>query len=350
MSGAVPARVEEIAVPGDAGPVRLDTFLARRQNEVSRTYFQQLIQDGAVEVDGAPAKKRHELQGGERVVVRFPPAEESWPRPQDLPLDILHHDEDIVVVNKAAGMIVHPAAGNPDGTMVNALLHHVPDLPGINGSKRPGIVHRLDRDTTGALVVAKNDRAMKSLAGQLLVRRVKRLYLALVLGSPEWDETTIDAPIGRHHTIRVLRTVNGDGAKRAVTHLRVLYRSNGMALLRCELETGRTHQIRVHCAHARHPIVGDADYEGASIRALERLRNESSGIRAAFNAFRRPALHARILSFLHPRTGEPVAFRAPLPEDLRRLLAAFAPDAEPESFLRTDDAVPIPLQDLQADA
>ena len=335
-------RVEEVLFPDDAEPMRLDTFLARRQDVVSRTHFQQLIQDGRVEVNGEPAKKAQMLEGGERIVVRFPPAEETWPAPQDLPLDIVHQDDDVVVINKAAGMIVHPAAGNPDGTMVNALLWHVRDLPGINGTRRPGIVHRLDRETTGAIVVAKNDKAMASLSRQLQARSVKRLYLALVLGSPEWDETTVDAPIGRHPTVRVRRCVDGEGAKRAVTHLRVFYRHHNMALLRCELETGRTHQIRVHCSHIGHPIVGDADYDGAAARAIERLRHEPSPIRAVFGAFQRPALHARLLAFHHPSTGTRVAFRAALPDDLARLLRLFAPDTEPEQFLATDDSVPTP--------
>ncbi|MDK2972201.1 MAG: rRNA synthase [Candidatus Sumerlaeota bacterium] len=320
------ARTEELIVPADAAGIRLDTFLGRRQTEHSRTFFQQLIKDGKVLVNGEIAKRSHVLEGGEALRIQLPPPEDPWPQPQDLPIDILHEDDDIIVVNKAAGMVVHPAAGNPDGTLVNALLHHCPDLPGINGVKRPGLVHRLDRETSGAMVVAKNDRAMKMLSDQIRVRTMSRLYVALVLGEPGWTETTINAPIGRHETQRIKRAVNGAAPRDAVTHLRVLASAHGFALLRCQLETGRTHQIRVHCDHAGHTIAGDWLYGGAEERLLERLRKTPSPVRSAFAKLNRPFLHARVLRLRHPADNQWHTFVAPLPEELMRLLSTlFAP-------------------------
>ncbi|MBX3727679.1 MAG: RluA family pseudouridine synthase [Candidatus Sumerlaeia bacterium] len=328
-----PSRLEEFRVPDEAAGMRLDTFLGRRQTERSRTFFQQLVKDGRVLVDGEVPKRSHVLAGGETIRLDLPPAEDPWPQPQDLPLDLLHDDPDIVVVNKAAGMIVHPAAGNPDGTLVNALLHRFPDLPGINGVKRPGIVHRLDRETSGALVVAKTDRAMRLLANQLRARTMARLYVALVTGEPDWVEQRVDAPIGRHETQRIRRAVNGSGARPAVTHLKVLARAHGFALVRCRLETGRTHQIRVHCAHVGHPIAGDWLYGGANERLLERLRNAPSSLRKSFARLDRPFLHARVLRLRHPADNQWQRFLAPLPPELLAPLAALFPAIDLEELL-----------------
>ena len=336
-SGMEDSHEETIGVPEDAAGMRLDTWLGRRQEFRSRTFFQQLIKDGRVLINGQPAKRSTVLEGGEQVEVSFPPIEDPWPQPQDLPIDILHEDDDIIIVNKAAGMVVHPAGGNPDGTLVNALLHRFPNLPGINGVKRPGLVHRLDRETSGVMVVAKNDRAMKILSGEIRARLVSRRYLALILGEPEWDQHTVEAAIGRDEHYRIRRAVDGTGAKNATTHLTVLARAHGFALVECQLETGRTHQIRVHCAHIGMPIVGDAFYGGTEYRATEKLRNDDSALRKAFVRFNRPFLHARLLRFRHPSDGHWVEFRAPIPDDLRDLLAALLPGIDPESLLRGEE-------------
>lgn len=324
---------EIVEAPASAAGMRLDTFLARRQNERSRTFFQQLIKDGRVTVDGKPAVRSLTLEGGERIALDLPPAEEPWPQPQDLPIEILHEDEQIVVVNKSAGMIVHPAAGNPDGTLVNALLHHCRDLPGINGVKRPGIVHRLDKDTSGVLVVAKTDRAMKIFSNAIKERTVSRAYLALVIGEPDWKEQTVDAPIGRHTTLRHKRSIGGVAAKDAVTHLRVLARDHGFTLLRCDLESGRTHQIRVHCAHLGLPIAGDWLYGGMAERMLERLRHADSKLRSAFQRLDRPFLHARLLRLRHPADGEWRTFVAPLPQGLRIVVERLFPGHDPDRLI-----------------
>ncbi|MCB2156817.1 RluA family pseudouridine synthase [bacterium] len=324
---------ETFTAPPESAGVRLDTWLGRRQEVHSRTFFQQLIKDGRVLVNGEPAKRSMTLEGGEEVTIDFPPAEDPWPHPQDIPIDVLHEDDDIIVVNKASGMVVHPAAGNPDGTLVNALLHRFPDLPGINGVKRPGLVHRLDRETSGVLVIAKNDQAMKILSGQIRERIMKRRYLALVIGEPDWDVHTVEAAIGRHEHYRIKRSVDGAGAKNAITHLHLLGRLRGFSLLECRLDTGRTHQIRVHCTHIGLPIVGDELYGGTQHRALEKVRNEESEIRTAFLRFGRPFLHARLLRFRHPADGRWVEFCAPIPDDMKTLLEVLVPRIDVERLM-----------------
>lgn len=329
--------IEDFIAPEESAGTRLDTWIARRQSERSRTFFQQLIKDGKVLVNGAPAKRSAVLEGGEAVTIHLPPAENPWPAPEDLPVDILYEDDELIVVNKAAGMIVHPAPGNPDGTLVNALLHHCPDLPGINGVKRPGIVHRLDRDTSGVMVVAKTDRAMNSLARQIQARTVSRIYCALVLGEPAGREGTVDAPIGRDGAFRIRRTVGGIDSRHAVTHWRALARAHGFGLLRCALETGRTHQIRVHCHHMGHPIAGDDLYDGAGPRVKERAIGTPQALRTALAHLDRPFLHARLLTFNHPVERVDMTFRAPFPDKLAHVLQALMPDAEPESWLAEPD-------------
>lgn len=322
--------------------MRLDTFLGRRQTLHSRTFFQQLIKDGRVLVNGEVAKSSYPIEGGEAIRIDFPPADDPWPAPQDLPVEIIHHDDDIIIVNKAAGMVVHPAAGNPDGTLVNALLHRFPDLPGINGIKRPGLVHRLDRETSGVMVVAKNDRSMRILSDAIRDRSMTRRYAALLIGDPDWDLHTIDAPIGRHETMRVKRAVNGEGARSATTHLKVIARSpHGFALVRCQLETGRTHQIRVHCAHEQLPIVGDAIYGGTLERAIEKVRNANSAVRGALQRLERPFLHARLLRLRHPATNQWQVYTAPLPEDLRVVIEALFPEWDYEANFATSFVGPL---------
>ncbi|MGF1572663.1 MAG: RluA family pseudouridine synthase [Sumerlaeia bacterium] len=326
-------RVEHISVPEEGTGMRLDTFLSRRQSEYSRTYFQQLIKDGRVSLNEKQLKGSELLQAGDQVVIHFPPAEQTWPAPQDLPLEVLYHNDHIILVNKATGMITHPAPGNPDGTLVNALLHRFPDLPGINGVKRPGIVHRLDRETSGVLVVAKTDLAMKNLSNQIKDRRMSRLYVALMLGTPDWEEKTVEAPIGRHADMRVKRQVNGIAPRDATTHFRVLLRMDGFSFVRCQLETGRTHQIRVHAQHMGFPIVADDLYGGISHRSLEKLMNGPTEKRRVFQGLKRTFLHARVLTFQDPQTQKWVSASAPLPADLLAVFNVLFPGIEAEAFI-----------------
>lgn len=306
--------------------MRLDTWLSRLPGAPSRNRVQQLIKDGLVRVDGKQPKPKYELTGGETVEIEWPPLDDDWPWPQDIPLDIVYHDDDVVVINKQPGLIVHPSAGHPDGTMVNALLHRFPDLPGINGVRRPGIVHRIDRDTTGLLVVAQNERSMKSLAKQLEKRTVSRRYLALVMGDPKWDEITVDASIGRDPVNRLKRAIDGPSPRTALSHFTVLRRSHQFTLIRCKLETGRTHQIRIHLKHIGHPIVCDETYDGSLIRCTERLRPNQHDLKRLFNHYNRPWLHAHTLEFAHPSLQKVVRFQVPPPDDSRELLTAIFGD------------------------
>lgn len=294
----------------DAVGQRLDVYLtAQDELGLSRSHLQRLIEDGLVTVNGKPEKARYRLQAGDQVQVEVPTPAPLEVQAEDLPLDIVYEDSDLLVVNKPRGMVVHPAVGNFTGTLVNALLHHCRDLSGINGVLRPGIVHRLDKDTTGLLVVAKNDAAHTSLAHQIKERQVHREYLAVVHGRPKTDAGTIDAPIGRHPVDRQRMTVEPRHGKHAVTHfkLRETYADSArgpFALLTCRLETGRTHQIRVHLAYIGHPVACDTVY---------------GPHRPAFDVAGQ-LLHARRLEFAHPRTGHHVAFEAPPPPDFQAVL------------------------------
>ncbi|HEX2091451.1 MAG TPA: RluA family pseudouridine synthase [Longimicrobiaceae bacterium] len=291
---------------------RLDSWLAARL-DVSRSRAAQLIEEGNVLLDGVPPRKRDRPRAGDRIEVRLSPPEPSHAAPEEIPLDILYQDEDLLVLDKPPGLVVHPAPGHRSGTLVNALLHAVGDLSGIGGVLRPGIVHRLDRDTSGLLLVAKNDEAHRRLADDLRARRTRRAYLTVAWGHLPADTLTVDAPIGRHPTDRKRMAVVETG-RRAVTHFRRLERWRAADLLRAELETGRTHQIRVHLLHAGHPVVGDATY------APGRERGFSGAERgwAAELARRTPRhfLHAAELRFRHPRSGAEMRFEAPLPPDL----------------------------------
>ncbi|MEQ9399523.1 MAG: RluA family pseudouridine synthase [Longimicrobiales bacterium] len=297
---------------GEGQEERLDAFLSARL-ELSRTRIQKLIAAGHVRVDGAVPKKSHVVEEGSRVEVDVPAPVETGIEPQDLPLDIVFQDEDIVVVNKAAGMVVHPAPGHRDGTLVNALLHHVQDLSGVGGRLRPGIVHRLDRDTSGLLVVAKSDRAHVALSEALRKRTVKRLYRAAAWGHLAESPTTVDAPIDRDPRHRQRMAVV-DGGRRAVTHIRVSERWDRAELLDVALQTGRTHQIRVHLAHLGHPVVGDDVYGAGWERGMGGPAR--AWARALASRTPRQFLHAAELMFRHPVSGEKVRFRSELPEDL----------------------------------
>jgi 23S rRNA pseudouridine1911/1915/1917 synthase len=314
---SLPPRIE---VPPEAAGTRLDTWLSRLPGAPSRNRVQQLVKDSLVLVNGAPAKRAHELAGGEVVEIEWPGAEDDWPWPQDIPLDIVHQDESVIVINKQANLVVHPSAGHPDNTMVNALLHRFPDLPGINGVKRPGIVHRLDRDTTGLIVVAKTERAMSSLARQFQEKTVRRTYLALAIGNPPWESTTVDAAIGRDPVNRLKRAIDGGFPRDAISHFEVVLRSHQFALIRCQLETGRTHQIRIHLKHIGFPIVCDEIYDGHVNRCLERLGNSNHELKRAFLHYGKPFLHSHTLRFYHPMLRRNVYFTQPPPADSLQLL------------------------------
>jgi 23S rRNA pseudouridine1911/1915/1917 synthase len=307
----------ELTFPAEEGPERLDSFLARAVGEVTRSAVQRLIDGGMVTVDGAVPKPSLKLKGGERVIVSIPPPVPAEPAAEHIPLEILYEDSDLIVVNKPAGMVVHPGAGAGSGTLDNALLAHCNDLSGIGGQVRPGIVHRIDKDTSGVLVVAKNDRAHLALAHQFKEHTVKRVYLALVFGSPKADKGRIESAIGRHPSERTKMSGKARHGKHAVTHWHAARRYPGLTLLRLKLETGRTHQIRVHLSEAGHPLVGDQVYGGGS--RLSAVRDPE--LRRLIRELGRQALHAKVLGFIHPGTGEYMEFDTELPADMARIIA-----------------------------
>ena len=284
---------------------RLDAWLAAHAEGVTRSAAARLLETGGVTVNGQPAAKNYRLRGDETVEVVRPEAEETAVAAQDIPLDVVYEDADVIVVNKPAGLVVHPAPGHPDGTLVNALLHHCGDsLSGIGGEKRPGIVHRIDRDTSGLIIAAKNDAAHLALSAQLSDHTLARTYECLVMGNLREDSGTVDAPIGRHPADRKKMAVNPRNGRRAVTHWEVIARYGGVTHLRCRLETGRTHQIRVHLAHIGHPILGDTVY----------------GAKKPVPGLTGQCLHATELQFIHPATGKTVSLRCPLPEEFTHML------------------------------
>ena len=284
---------------------RIDAWLAAHVEGLTRSAAAKLLESGGVAVNGASAAKNYRLTGGETVEVTRPEAEEIAVEPQDIPLDVVYEDQDVIVVNKPVGLVVHPAPGHPDGTLVNALLHHCGDsLSGIGGEKRPGIVHRIDRDTSGLIIAAKNDAAHAFLSAQLSDHTLARTYECLVTGNLKQDSGTVDAPIGRHPADRKKMAVVSNG-RRAVTHWEVVTRYPGVTHVRCRLETGRTHQIRVHMAYLGHPILGDTVY----------------GAKKPVPGLTGQCLHATGLRFIHPRTREIVELTCPLPEEFTRMLA-----------------------------
>ena len=288
----------------DAG-TRLDSYLASQVAELTRSAAQRLLEDGLVSVNGKTVSKSCKIAGGEEITVSLPRVEEVDIVAQDIPLDVVYEDDDVIVVNKPVGLVVHPAPGHPDGTLVNALLHHCGDsLSGIGGEKRPGIVHRIDRDTSGLIIAAKNDFAHQYLAAQLQDHSLSRTYEAVVIGNLREDSGTIDAPIGRHHTDRKKMAVTSHGGRNAVTHWEVIERFPGYTHVRCRLETGRTHQIRVHMAHIGHPIYGDTVY----------------GQKKAAPGMTGQCLHAVGLRFIHPRTEMPVELSCSLNDEIATFL------------------------------
>lgn len=288
------------------GGVRMDVALTRLLPEVTRSAAQRLLEEGRVACDGRTVKKNEKTVEGQVLTVELPEPEPVDIVPQDIPLDIRYEDDDVIVLNKPKGLVVHPAAGHADGTLVNALLYHCAgSLSGINGELRPGIVHRIDKDTSGLLIVAKNDFAHQKLAAQLADHTLARTYEAIVCGGVKADSGTIDAPIGRHPTDRKKMAVTEKNSRHAVTHYEVIARYQSYTHIRCRLETGRTHQIRVHMAYKGHPILGDMVYG----HKKPELGQDSQ------------CLHARELTFLHPRTDEPVTVQCELPDYFAEVLA-----------------------------
>lgn len=287
---------------------RLDKFLSAMLPDQSRSYLQKIIKDGNVLVNGEPKKSSYRLEDGDEVTADLPKLKSPDIEPENIPLDILYEDDSILMVNKPKGMVVHPSAGHYTGTLVNAVLWHCQgQLSGINGVSRPGIVHRIDKDTTGVLVVCKNDAAHNAVAAQLKEHSITRKYRAIVHGVIKEDEGTVDAPIGRHPTERKKMASGVKNGKRAVTHYRVLERFQGYTYVECQLETGRTHQIRVHMASIHHPLLGDTVYGPA--KDSHHLEGQT--------------LHAMVLGLIHPVTGEYLEVEAPLPEYFENLLKKF---------------------------
>ncbi|MCI7473028.1 MAG: RluA family pseudouridine synthase [Clostridiales bacterium] len=282
----------------DRAGERADQFLARMLPELTRSAAQRLLEEGAVTLNGLPVKKNYKTNAGDELVLALPDPAPIDVLPQDIPLDVIYEDDDVIAVNKPVGLVVHPAAGHPDGTLVNALLYHCGNsLSGINGELRPGIVHRIDRDTSGLIIAAKNDFAHLSLAEQLQDHSLYREYEAVCVGNLKDKSGTVDAPIFRHPTDRKKMAVNKLQGRRAVTHWSVLEHLNGYTHIQCRLETGRTHQIRVHMAYMGHPLLGDVVY----------------GSKKPWPGLAGQCLHARRLSFIHPRIGERVTLECPLP-------------------------------------
>lgn len=298
---------------------RLDQALAALFADITRSQMQQWIKNGHVTLNGRLPRKRDKVKQGDRVVILAPPAAGSGWKAQPIALDIVHEDEDILVINKPPGLVVHPGAGNPQGTLLNALLHHAPKLAAL---PRAGIVHRLDKDTSGLMVVAKTERARQNLIEQLREHGVERQYLAIVNGVMVVGGT-IDAPIGRHRTQRTRMTVSSRG-KAAVSHYRVMKRYRAHTLAQVRLESGRTHQIRVHMAHLNYPVVGDPVYGGR----LKIPAGAGERLKQALRGFRRQALHALKLSLIHPGTGKRVQWATSVPRDMSELMETLAQDAE----------------------
>jgi 23S rRNA pseudouridine1911/1915/1917 synthase len=331
-SSSNPAGQRSVTVSGDEGAVRLDRVLAAHLTDVSRSRLKALILEGQVRIGTAAVRDpAYHVRKGETITIDLPEPVEAAPKGEAIALDIVYEDEDIIVIDKQAGLVVHPAAGHATGTLVNALIAHCgASLSGIGGVKRPGIVHRLDKDTTGVMVVAKNDRAHQALAAQFAdhgrTGPLERGYLAFVWGVPERPRGTIDKPLGRHPQARERMAVR-PGGRAAVTHYEVLERYLGTdgkpvaSLLDCRLETGRTHQIRVHLAAIGHPLMGD-DVYGAGFRT--KAAHLAAAGREALAGLGRQALHAYLLGIEHPTSGETLVFRSQLPADLARLRAALA--------------------------
>ncbi len=298
--------------------LRLDTFVSTRLPDCSRSRVTALIREGNILVDGLPCKSGYKVKAGQIVSGCIPAPSVSDLVPEPIPLDILFEDHALIVVNKPAGLVVHPAAGHATGTLVNALLHHCPDLEGIGGERRPGIVHRLDKDTSGIIVVAKNDQAHQGLSHQFKARHIRKIYLALVLGSPGQESGCIDMPVGRHLADRKKMAVVHSGGREARTLWLVRERFDAATLLAMDLKTGRTHQIRVHCLAIRHPIIGDPIY--GPRRLFHNALKQNATSHHILSQAKRQMLHASQISFSHPFSGATLNFKAPLPSDMMHVI------------------------------
>lgn len=293
-------------IVGENAGIRVDRYLTERCEDLSRSYLQKLLRDGGVAVNGKVVKSNYKVVPGDKIELDVPEAVEPEIEAEQMDLDIVYEDSDIILINKPKGMVVHPAAGHYSGTLVNGLMYHCKDdLSGINGVMRPGIVHRIDMDTTGVLIVCKNDKAHNVIAEQLKIHSITRKYYAIVHGVLKDEAGTIDAPIGRHPVDRKKMSINEKNGKEAVTHYRVLKRFRRFTYVECQLETGRTHQIRVHMASLGHPLLGDQVYGPA---------------KCPFSGLQGQTLHAGVLGIVHPTTGEYMEFTAPLPEYFKNLL------------------------------
>lgn len=303
--------IQEFIVEG-GDSLRIDRYLSDNLQDLSRSYLQKLLKNGGVSVNGNAVKSNYKVCDGDRIVLEVPEAVEPDIEAEEMELDILYEDADILIINKPKGMVVHPAAGHYTGTLVNGLMHHCRGaLSGINGVMRPGIVHRIDMDTTGVLIVCKNDRAHSAVAEQLKVHSITRKYYAIVHGVVKEEDGLVNAPIGRHPTDRKKMSINEKNGKEAVTHYRVLRRFRRFTYVECQLETGRTHQIRVHMASIGHPLLGDQVY-GPS--------------KCPFNGLQGQTLHAGVLGIVHPATGAYMEFQAPLPEYFEIMLKRLEQD------------------------
>jgi len=304
----LPKEPIRLIVPKQSARLRLDQFLARELPQFSRARLQKLIRNRNITLNGAPARPGDPVRADDRVEVNEPPPEKIDSLPEDIALDVLYQDDDLIVINKPAGLVVHPGAGQREHTLVNALLFHFPKLSGIGGKERPGIVHRLDKDTTGCLVIARTDQAHRSLSAQFAGRTVEKVYLALVAGKLRKTIGTIEEKIGRHPVHRQRMSIAASRGRPAKTDYRVLSSSDEMTLVECRLHSGRTHQIRVHLHHLRHPVLGDKVYGGRFARY-----------------FPRQMLHAWKLSFRHPRTEDWRQFEAPPPQDFHDAVKSLRP-------------------------
>ena len=311
---------------------RLDIFLAQSDADISRSHVKYVIEEGDVLVNGKAPKVSQKLKEGDVIVLTQRPPQEAIALPQNIPLNIVYEDTAIIVINKPVGMVVHPAPGNADKTLVNALLFHCHDLSGIGGVLRPGIVHRLDKDTSGLIVAAKSDDAHRHLSAQFERHEVHKKYLALVCGDVKDNQGEIVKPVGRHTIDRKKMSTNTKRGKEAITFWKVLERYGVATLLEVEIKTGRTHQIRVHLSDLRYPIIGDAVY-GKATNRMQNIAN--SALKAQIKAFNRQALHAAYLSFIHPLTGKRVEFTADMPKDMADLCAQFRLSVNPVNSITT---------------